>query len=74
MTTVSLLGLGRIGGLRAGGMAVVVDNVFNVMKDTEKFDPEESLTHSADDIEKLALMGNESLKVLYLHDQAMQKG
>ncbi len=68
-----VLVLARIWGLRAGGMAVVVDNVFKVMEDTDEFDPESSLTHSADDIEKLALMGSESLRCLYLHDQAMKK-
>lgn len=65
-----ILVLARIWGLRAGGMAVVVDNVFNVMDNTDQFDPESSLTHSTDDIEKLALMGNETIKFLYESDNA----
>lgn len=62
--------LSKIWGLRAGGMAVVVDNVLKVMGDAEKFDPEQAFVHSSDNIEKLALMGNESLWQLYQYDNS----
>jgi len=62
--------LAKIWGLRAGGMAVVVDNVLKVMGNSENFDPEKAFAHSAENIQKLALMGNESLWQLYQFDQA----
>lgn len=65
-----VLVLARIWGLRAGGMAVVVDNVFKVMENADKFDPETALAHSTDNIERLALMGNETIKQLYEADIA----
>lgn len=59
--------LAKIWGLRAGGMAVVVDNV---LSNKEEFDPEKEFNHTEENIQKLALMGNESLWQLYQHDKA----
>lgn len=56
--------LARIWGLRAGGVAVVLDNVLNVSTEDGEFDPEEQLEHGADHIERLALLGCETVRVL----------
>jgi uridine phosphorylase len=65
-----ILVLARIWGLRAGGVAVVLDNVLKVMGEEEKFDPEKNFFHSSENVEKLTLMGNEVVKYLYEQDIA----
>jgi uridine phosphorylase len=49
--------LARIWGLRAGGVAVVVDNVLKVSGEAGEFDPEEQFAHGGDEIDRLARMG-----------------
>lgn len=63
-----ILVLARIWGLRAGGMAVVLDNVFKVMETADQFDPETALVHTPDNIERLALLGNETIRLLHEAD------
>jgi uridine phosphorylase len=63
--------LARVWGLRAGGIAVVLDNMIQVAESGEKFDPEKHLDHSPDYIEKLALMGSEIVLHLHQQDQKM---
>ncbi len=60
--------LARIWGLRAGGVAVVLDNVLNVSSEDGEFDPEEQLEHGADHIDRLARLGCETVRVLYEKD------
>ncbi len=60
--------LARVWGLRAGGMAVVLDNIFENMQSSDEFDPETAFVHTSENIEKLALLGSESLWHLYQAD------
>jgi uridine phosphorylase len=61
--------LARIWNLRAGGIAVVLDNVLKVTGDDGKFDPEEGFDHSEENIESLAMMGSEAVHFLHEADQ-----
>jgi uridine phosphorylase len=62
--------LARVWGLRAGGAAVVVDNVLEVSGESGQFDPEEQFLHGAEPVEKLAHLGNETIRRLYQSDTA----
>ncbi len=62
--------LARVWGLRAGGAAVVVDNVLEVSGESGEFDPEVQFLHGAEPIEKLAHLGNETIRRLYEADKA----
>ncbi len=62
--------LARIWGLRAGGAAVVLDNVLEVSGDEGEFDPEEQFDHGADHIARLAKLGCETVLGLWRADQA----
>ena len=68
-----VLVLGRIWGLRAGGMAVCLDNLLHVSDGADAFDPETQLSHSASNIEKLSVAGCESLRRLWQADQKALK-
>jgi uridine phosphorylase len=68
-----ILVLARLWGLRAGGIAVVVQNAFKSQEKTEasgKYDPEKFIDHGAQHIERLAKMGSEAIRILYEQDQA----
>ena len=65
-----VLVLARLWGLRAGGLAVVLDNVLHVAGESGKFDPEEGFAHSDRNVEKLALMGSEAVRILAGRDGA----
>jgi uridine phosphorylase len=56
--------LARIWGLRAGGIAVVLDNVLRVSGEEGRFDPETQFVHGGDEIDRLARMGCETLRIL----------
>ena len=56
--------LARVWGLRAGGIAVVLDNVLGVSGEEGRFDPETQFVHGGDEIERLARMGCETLRLL----------
>lgn len=60
--------LPKLWGLRAGSMAVVVDNTFRVTDESGQFDAEATLDHSAGNIQRLAQLGSESLYTLYQSD------
>lgn len=60
--------LARVWGLRAGGMAVVLDNVRKVSGDEGKFEPEKQIAHGAEHIERLARLGCETVRHLALLD------
>ena len=62
--------LARIWGLRAGGIAVVVDNVLKVSGDSGSFDPQEQFQHGGDEISRLARMGSEIVRILAERDAA----
>jgi len=61
--------LSRLWGLRAGGISVVVDNVFDIADDDGQFDPEVVFKAGADNITKLGKMGSEIVRILYERDQ-----
>jgi uridine phosphorylase len=56
--------LARLWGLRAGGVAVVLDNMLGVSGDSGEFDPGEQLEHGPDHVERLARMGCETVRIL----------
>jgi uridine phosphorylase len=60
--------LARIWGLRAGGIGVVLDNVLKVSGEGGEFDPQEQFTHGGDEIERLARMGSEMVRILAERD------
>ncbi len=62
--------LARVWGLRAGGMAVCLDNCCEVSGDSGKFDPDAGLIHDDDTIQRLCALGCASLYRLYQNDQA----
>ncbi len=59
--------LARVWGLRAGGLAVVLDNVLKVSGESGKFDPEAGFVHSREPIELMAQVASEA--VVRLHAQ-----
>ncbi|HET6443598.1 MAG TPA: nucleoside phosphorylase [candidate division Zixibacteria bacterium] len=62
--------LARLWGLRAGGISVVVDNVFHIADDHGHFDPQVAFQAGEDNIKKLGQMGSEIVRLLYERDQA----
>jgi len=62
--------LARIWGLRAGGVAIVLDNVLKVSGDSGDFDPQQQFDHGGDEIERLARMGSEIVRILAERDAA----
>ncbi len=60
--------LTKIWGLRAGSMAVVMNNAFNVVNKNKQFDPKASAAKTAENINRLSVLGNESLWTLYQND------
>ena len=61
--------LARVWGLRAGGAAVVLDNVLAVSGESAEFDPEEQFEHGADAIARLAELGCETVRQIYESDR-----
>jgi uridine phosphorylase len=61
--------LGRIWGLRAGGVCVSADNVLKVGGETGQFNPEESFDYRQEYIDRLALMGSEAVWNLAQNDK-----
>ena len=66
--------LSRIWGLRAGGISVVVDNVFEVADEEGEFDPEQVFAAGADNIKKLGSMGSEIVHILHQFDKEHSPG
>jgi uridine phosphorylase len=59
--------LARVWGLRAGGMAVVLDNVIKVTGETGQLDPQKDFAHSREPVEVMARVASEA--VYHLHQQ-----
>jgi uridine phosphorylase len=66
--------LARIWGLRAGGVAVVLDNVLRVSGESGAFDPQDQFEHGGDEIERLARMGSEIVRIVAERDAARDPG
>lgn len=62
--------LARLWGLRAGGISVVIDNVLEVADVHGNFDPEDVFQHTEENINRLATMGCEIVRLLNLNDHA----
>jgi uridine phosphorylase len=62
--------LARLWGLRAGGISVVVDNVFHVADEHGHFNPETVFEAGAENINKLGKMGSEIVRLLHARDTA----
>ena len=56
--------LARLWGLRAGGISVVLDNVFDTSDDHGQFDPETAFEHNDQNIRRVAVMGCEMVRIL----------
>lgn len=61
--------LARAWRLRAGGISVVLDNVRHVSGDVGVFDPQAQVDHSADHVERLAVLANETIYELHNLDK-----
>lgn len=59
----------KLWGLRAGGMAVSVINVLQPSEDEGVYDPQKDFDQSSESIKRLALMGSETLRLLFEMDQ-----
>lgn len=68
METSIIFVLARIYGLRAGAVAVTLDNILHSMNDSESYDPQKELDHSDKNIEILSHMGCEAIRKIYLSD------
>ena len=68
-----ILVLARIWGLRAGGIAVVLDNVLRGSGDSGQIDPQEQFDHGGDEIERLARMGSEIVRIVAERDAASER-
>ncbi|SEF18134.1 nucleoside phosphorylase [Jiangella alba] len=62
-----VLVLARAWRLRAGGLAVVMDNIRHVSGESGVFDPQSQLDHGQEHIERLARLANQT--VVALHEQ-----
>ena len=60
--------LARVWGLRAGGMAVCLDNCCEVSGQSGQFDPQAGLEHGRDNIERLSKLGCEAIYRLWQRD------
>jgi uridine phosphorylase len=59
----------KLWGLRAGGIAVSVINVLKPTEDGGGYDPQKDFDQSSESIKRLALMGSETLRLIYEMDQ-----
>jgi uridine phosphorylase len=64
--------LARVWGLRAGGLAVVLDNMLEVFSKDDAFNPDKDLDHSPDHIENLSKLGCDIVYRLYEDDMERQ--
>ncbi|MDP2966720.1 MAG: nucleoside phosphorylase [Pelolinea sp.] len=58
----------KLWGLRAGGMAVSVINVLKPSENEGSYDPQKDFDQSSENIRRMALMGSETLRLLYEMD------
>jgi uridine phosphorylase len=69
-----LMVLTRIWGLRGGAMAVVADDVFASVDETGAFDAEATFDVGAAQMERLARVGSETIRLLAERDAAGRTG
>ena len=61
--------LAKVWGLRAGGIATVLDNMLKVTGETGEFDPQEGFDHSEKAVADMTHAGCEAIRILYEMDQ-----
>jgi uridine phosphorylase len=61
--------LARVWGLRAGGIAVVLDNMLEISGESGVFDPEAQFDHSAEYVDRVCRVANEAVRHLWEADQ-----
>jgi len=61
--------LARVWGLRAGAMAVVLDNVMKVAGETGQFDPQAGFVHEHEPIDLMAGVASEAVRLLHAQGQ-----
>ena len=61
--------LAKVWGLRAGGIATVLDNMLKVTGETGEFDPQEGFDHSEKAVADMTHSGCEAIRILYEMDQ-----
>jgi uridine phosphorylase len=61
--------LARLWGLRAGAVAVVLDNVLKVTGEAGHFDPQVGFAHNKEPIESMAKVASEAVLLLHQHEQ-----
>ncbi len=61
--------LAKVWGLRAGGIATVLDNMLKVTGETGEFDPQEGFDHSEKAVADMTHAGCEAVRILYEMDQ-----
>jgi uridine phosphorylase len=61
--------LARLWGLRAGAVAVVLDNVLKVTGEAGHFDPQAGFAHNKEPIESMAKVASEAVLLLHQHEQ-----
>jgi uridine phosphorylase len=62
-----ILVLARLWGLRAGAVAVVLDNVFKVVEEEGHFDPQAGFAQDKEPIERMAKVASEAVLLLHQH-------
>ena len=70
METSVIFVLARIWGLRAGGLAVVIDNVLEARGTFDSIDADGQFEHTTDNIANLAAVGCETIRILHERDTA----
>ncbi len=61
--------LARVWGLRAGAVAVVLDNVMRVTGETGHFDPQTGFSHGREPVEVMAQVASEAVRLLHEREQ-----
>lgn len=61
--------LARVWGLRAGGVAVILDNMLEVSGESGVFDPETQIDHGPEYIERVSRVANEAVRLLWIADE-----
>jgi uridine phosphorylase len=62
--------LARVWGLRAGAVAVVLDNVMHVAGETGQFDPQAGFVHAREPIDLMAQVASEAVRLLHARESS----
>jgi len=62
--------LARVWGLRAGAVAVVLDNVMHVAGETGQFDPQAGFVHAREPIDLMTQVASEAVRLLHARESS----